>query len=213
MLKKGYQYSKRNTYDLDLKMFLLQGIIDLPQSELGVGPSAHGAEGLAEGLIVSECPMNDIGFHPRTSVRLDCLYRIQLLPGAAAPEGFNPSDEHFLVIECEERRLAANVAKHMYYASAIAQQYYKKLKNRICIEFVIIYGPKVLPDKRLLPLVYGNFLYQPNIIYLSQTNAEELYADLDKKIANKAKSTRLDLLKLYSLFELNDNTYFFVSSM
>jgi hypothetical protein len=92
-------------------------------------------------------------------VRLDSLYKIRLLPGVEAPPGFNPSDDHFLIIEYEGQRLAANISKHMYYAAAVVQEYYNNLEKSICIDITTIYSPKILSIHKSSPSVYGIISY------------------------------------------------------
>ena len=119
------------------------------------------------------------------------------------------------MIEFESKKEAINTPKHINYIASVLGEYYNGIDSEVIIDFIIIYGPEVSPVS-VMASDFRSLQFNPQCIYLRDTNKEILFDEIKNKIKSKEPLTRLQLLRLFMLpesmkcskYKFKDNEFF-----
>ena len=151
---------------------------------------------------------------PKNS-HLDVIFDILSTSETKLLTNYSPNTVYSHIIAFESEKKARNTAKHINYIADLLSEHYSTSNRPISIDFTIIYAPQVSPMP-VIPSKFGCFTFNPQVIYLRDTNKEDLFIIIDGKIKSFEKLTRLQLLQLFMLpesmlfsnYKFKDNEFF-----
>jgi hypothetical protein len=155
-------------------------------------------DALWDNVIVKRVLNNEFVSHTQTSHRLDCLYELAVKKGKKAPPDFDPSALNLLLIEFDNKVGAKDYGKYISYFMSIINRYHLKLRDRVRIRFITIFGNSTSP-KSSFNSYWDGIQLNPKKFFLRNSNANKLFELTHTMIENEVKAHRLKLLRILML--------------
>jgi hypothetical protein len=130
------------------------------------------------------------------------LYRVVLKRGTEAPPDYAKGSFNLVLVEFEEIHSYNPIRSYLSYLISIFDNYYKDLNDRIKL-FVIIISGSSTELQGEIKLQYGDFKANSAVIYLRNTDKEELFKRLESCREKGIAAEPLDILRLMMLQKLD----------